>query len=149
MRAHRERIVGSQAGFLVGAEDDRRPDGGLLEGLEQGSLGVVVHAVGGFDDGDTRAALERQQRQLTHEVTHATRLRRVVRRADHDLTAPSLRTEPVQVGVRPRLDKPAAPAGATGPHRRVGRLAEQPGRQVECERRLADARRTADEHRVR
>ena len=59
------RADGRQEPLLgIGAQDDRHPGRRLLEGLEQGRLGVLVHPVRGLDDRDPGAALHRQQRQV-------------------------------------------------------------------------------------
>ena len=38
--------------LVIGTQDDRDPGRRLLERLEQGALGVLVHAMGRLDDGD-------------------------------------------------------------------------------------------------
>ena len=59
---------GEQGLLGISAQDERHPGRWLLEGLEQGRLRVLVHAVGRFDDGDPGPALDRQQGQLADEV---------------------------------------------------------------------------------
>ena len=57
-----------EARLLVRAQDDRHAGRRLLERLEQGRLGVLVHPVGALDDRDAGAALDRHQLQLADEV---------------------------------------------------------------------------------
>ena len=65
---HRERTVGRQAVLVVGAQDERRAGGRLLERLEERRLGVVVHAMRALDERHAPAALDGHQRQLGHQV---------------------------------------------------------------------------------
>ena len=70
-RAQRDRIVG-RSGSSASAHRMRiDPGRRLLERLEQGRLGVLVHALGRLDDGDPGTTLDRQQGQLADEVADA------------------------------------------------------------------------------
>ena len=118
----------------------------LLERLEQGGLGVLVHPVGGLDDRHARAALDRHQLEVADEVLDAPVAR--VGPTDDDLPAGTDRPEPMEVGVPAALDEAARPAGPARPVGRGGR-AQQPGREVERQGRLADPVRADEEDRLR
>ena len=53
-----------QPSFLVSAQDDRDAGGRFLQRLEEGGLGVLVHAIGAFDDSHAGTALDRHEREL-------------------------------------------------------------------------------------
>ena len=124
-----------EARLLVRAEEDGHAGRRLLERLEQGRLGVLVHPVGTLDDRHAGAALDRHQLQLDDEILDAPELR-LGATDDHLATRPG-RREAVQVRMAPVLDQPARPAGATRPLVERSR-AEQAGRDVEGQGRLAD-----------
>ena len=132
--------------FGIGAQDQRHPGRRLLEGLEQGRLRVLVHAVGRLDDGDPCPALDRQQRQLADEV--ADPAGPSARAADDHLAAGSLGADPMQVRVPARGDQPARPARTARAVGDVVGRAQEPGRQVQRERRLADPGGTDEQDRV-
>ena len=121
--------------LLVSAEQDRDTGRWLLEGLEQGRLGILVHPIGALDDGDTGTALDRHEQQLADQILDPAVLR--VRATDDDLATRSGRPETVEVGVAAVLDQPARPADAARPRIDCGG-AQQPRRDVEREGRLAD-----------
>ncbi len=140
-RKQRDRTVGRRRASASAHRMMVTPAGRFLERLEQGRLRVLVHPVGGLDDGDASATLDRHERQLADEVLHATVLG--VRPAHDDLATRTGGSEPMEVGVIAVLDQPAR---ATRPARSLVRTghAQQPGREVERQRRLADPVR-ADE----
>ena len=67
-RTQRDRTVGRRRVLLVRAQDDGDAGRRLLERLEQGRLGILVHPVGALDDRHPGAALDRHQRQLDDQV---------------------------------------------------------------------------------
>ena len=137
-----ERLLG------VRAEDERHPGGRLLQGLEQGRLGVLVHALGRLDDGHPCPALDGQQRQVGDEITDPTDARTGA--ADDHLATRSLRADPMEIRVPTRGDQPAGPARSrTGAPAGSSAVHSEPGRQIQRERRLADAGRADEQHRVR
>ena len=135
-----------EAGFGVRAEDDGHARRRLLERLEEGGLGVLVHPVGALDDGDPRATLGRHQHELGDEIADAAVLR--IGTADDDLAPGPDRTQPVEVGVAPTVDQSARP---TRPARSVGglRRAQEAGRKIDREGRLPDAVRPDQQDGVR
>ena len=134
--------------LLVGAQDDRHPGGRLLEGLEERRLGVLVQAVRLFDQRDTCATLDGQQGEVRDQPPDGPGLG-FVARPDPDLVARTRRNEPMEIGVAAVLDEAAATALPARPIRRVRRIAQQPGGEVEGERRLADPGGAGDDDRVR
>ena len=63
---------GQQPVFLVRAQDEGHVAARLLERLEQGILGVLVHPLGVLDDRDPVTALDRQVGQLGDQVAYTT-----------------------------------------------------------------------------
>ena len=135
-----------QAVLAIGAQDEDDARGRLLEGLEQGRLGVLVHALGGLDDADAGPALDGQQGQLGDEVAHPADL--AARPADADLAAGAVRAEAMDVGMVAGADEPARTAGPARALGDRGRT-EQAGGEVRGQGRLAHAGRTDEEHGVR
>ena len=76
-----------EARFLVRAEEDGHAGRRLLERLQQGRLGVLVHPVGALDDRHAGAALDRHQLQLADQILDAPELR-VGAADDHLATGP-------------------------------------------------------------
>src|SRR5439155_10898447 len=111
----------------------------LLEGLEESVLRVLVEALRSLDDGDPSAALGRKERQLR---------RQAARGADADLAAGALGLEMVDVWMDPARHLSAGQTGSTRARERILREAEQAGRKILRERRLADVRRARQQHRV-
>jgi hypothetical protein len=81
--------------LVVGAEDEHRPGGRLLECLEEGVLSVRIESLGGGDDGQANAPLERQERELYDQRPGL---------VDADLPTGPGRRKPVHVGVVVVLD---------------------------------------------
>ena len=130
----------------VGAQDDRHARRRFLERLQKSGLGILIHPVGTLDDRDAGAAFDRHQLELADQVLDAPVPR--VGSTDDDLPAGTDRPEPMDIGMPAALDEAARPAG---PARPVGRgsRAQQPGREVEREGRLADSVRTDEQDRLR
>jgi len=131
-----------EARLLVRAEQDRDTRRWLLESLEQGRLGILVHPVRALDDGHPGTALDRHEHQLADEILDPAILR--VRATDDDLATWPGRPKAMKVGVTAVLDQPARPAGAARPRFERGG-AQQSRRDVEREGRLADPLRTDEE----
>ena len=130
-RAARDMTVGS-SGAASSAQSTRQV-AGLLEGLEQGVLGVLVEAMRGADDGHAVAALHGRQRQLASQLLHL---------RETDLLASALGLEAMQVGMVARGDLATGRAGAAGAVARDPCQAQQPGGEVRAPawscRRLVD-----------
>ncbi len=99
-----------EARLLVRAEEDGHAGRRLLEGLEQGRLGVLVHPVGTLDDRHACAALDRHQLQLDDEILDASELR-LGATDDHLATGPGR----ARGGAGPDGCR-ARPAGTPGRH---------------------------------
>ena len=115
-RAQRDRIVGRSGSSASAQSTIVTPGRRLLERLEQGRLGVLVHAVGTLDDRDPGAALDRQQGQVGDEVADAPDLGAGA--ADDDLAT---RARPARAGAG-RGGRRARRAGTPG-RSRHGRAA--------------------------
>ncbi len=128
-----------QQRLVVGAEHEHRAGRWLLERLEQRVLGVGVESLGRRDDGDPDAALERQQGKVGDQRACL---------IDADLTPGAGRREGMDIGVVAMIDLAAGGAVAAGPIVRVIGQAQEAGRQVERQRRLARSSGAGDEHRA-
>ena len=136
----RERRSGSSGATVVGTEHEAGRGAGLLEGLEQGVLGVRVQAMGGADDGHAKAALHGRQSQVGAELLdlpEADLLTRALR-ARRDGGRGGRRSRPCgRPGRTDRAARRDRPAGRAG--RRRGR-----GRASSC-RRHGDPTRAGHE----
>ena len=103
-----------EARLAVGAQDDRDPRRRLLERLQKGGLGILVHPLGAFDDRDARRRPRPASGRARDQVADAPEPR--TRPTDHDLPAGPGRLESVHVGMAAVLDEPARAA------RRHGRI---------------------------
>ena len=148
----RERMVGSSRPAHGAIEHEQRARRRLLEVLQQRVGGVDVHVVGRIDDDDAVAAVMGRQRQKTADPADLVDGQRglealglVVERARQmQARRDAPRSPPGGIGSLPDRDG----SSCAGAARRPG-CCEQMMRQVEGQRRLADAARSGRNQRVR
>ena len=146
-RTQRERTVGRRRSSSSAHRMSVAPGGRLLERLEQRRLGVVVHAMGALDDAPRATALDGQQRELPTRPRTA-RLGTSCRRSGSAGPGPpgASRWRSGWLPCSTRRQPRHARHGRSPP---VGADAEEPGREVERERRLAHAGRPREQQRMR
>ena len=145
-RKQRERTVGRSRPSASAHRMIVTPAGGSSSVLSRADWASSFIRSRRLDDRHACAALDRHQLEVADEVLDAAVPR--VGPTDDDLPAGTDRPEPMEVGVAAALDEPARPACAAGPVGRGGR-AQQPGREVERERRLADPVRADEQDALR
>ena len=133
---------------LVRAQDQGRSGGRLLERLEQGVLGVLVETMGALDDRDPVRPFDRETGHLAQQVAHRPRLGVFVVADSHLLPGP-FRHQAMQVLVGAGVDQPAGTTRPARPGVRIVRMTQDPGREVEGERRLAHRGGSHEEERLR